>query len=63
MAAAAGAVGAAGAAYYNRDAISQHVNWATSHLSFIGELWKTTELERRIEELVHAAEKGVGFHW
>lgn len=63
IAAAAGAVGAAGAAYYNRETIQQHVNWATSHLSFVGELWKTTELEKRTQELVQASEKGVGFHW
>lgn len=63
IAAAAGAVGAVGAAYYNRETIQQHVNWATSHLSFVGELWKTTELEKRTQELVQASEKGVGFHW
>lgn len=56
-------MGAAGAAYYNRDAISSHVTWATSHLSFVGELWKTAEMEKRAEELVQASEKGVGFHW
>ncbi|GAA6006176.1 hypothetical protein JCM10207_000551 [Rhodosporidiobolus poonsookiae] len=58
-----GAVGAAvGAAYYNRDALTKHWEWATSHLSFVGELWKTDELERRLEQVVAAQEKGVGFH-
>ncbi|GAA5885174.1 hypothetical protein JCM6882_007261 [Rhodosporidiobolus microsporus] len=53
---------AAGAAYYNRDALAQHWGWATSHLSFVGELWKTEEMERRLDEVVKAKEKGVGFH-
>ncbi|BGP45523.1 hypothetical protein JCM10450v2_001342 [Rhodotorula kratochvilovae] len=63
--AAAGLTGAAaafGAAYYNRDTLAQHWTWATSHLSFVGELWKTEELERRLKEVVAAEEKGVGFH-
>ncbi|GAA6041294.1 hypothetical protein JCM8097_001321 [Rhodosporidiobolus ruineniae] len=55
------AVGA-GAAYYNRDKLAEHWGWATSHLSFVGELWKTEELERRLREVVGAEEKGVGFH-
>ncbi|SCV72762.1 BQ2448_4299 [Microbotryum intermedium] len=61
--AAVGAIGAAGAAYYNREAIGNHWSWATSHLSFVGELWKTTEMEQRIHHIVEAQEKGVGFHW
>ncbi|SCZ91909.1 BZ3500_MvSof-1268-A1-R1_Chr5-3g08213 [Microbotryum saponariae] len=60
--AAVGAIGAAGAAYYNREAIGNHWSWATSHLSFVGELWKTTEMEQRIQHIVEAQEKGVGFH-
>lgn len=55
--------GAAGAAYYNRDTLAKHWTWATSHLSFVGELWKTDELERRLQEVVKAKQKGVGFHW
>ncbi|BGP05328.1 hypothetical protein JCM10049v2_001133 [Rhodotorula toruloides] len=54
--------GAAGAAYYNRDTLAKHWTWATSHLSFVGELWKTDELEKRLQEVVKAKEKGVGFH-
>ncbi|GJN88077.1 hypothetical protein Rhopal_001033-T1 [Rhodotorula paludigena] len=58
----AGAGAAFGAAYYNRDTLARHWTWATSHLSFVGELWKTDELERRLENVVAAREKGVGFH-
>ncbi|GAA5865777.1 hypothetical protein JCM3774_003088 [Rhodotorula dairenensis] len=64
--AAAGITGAAaaafGAAYYNRDVLAQHWTWATSHLSFVGELWKQEELEKRLEMVVAANEKGIGFH-
>lgn len=64
--AAAGLTGAAAAAftaaYYNRDTLAQHWTWATSHLSFVGELWKQEELERRLEMVVAAREKGIGFH-
>ncbi|GAA5929111.1 hypothetical protein JCM3775_006738 [Rhodotorula graminis] len=56
------AAGAAFGAYYNRETLAQHWTWATSHLSFVGELWKTDELERRLEKVVGASEKGVGFH-
>ncbi|GAA5907317.1 hypothetical protein JCM8208_007153 [Rhodotorula glutinis] len=56
------AAGAAFGAYYNRETLAQHWTWATSHLSFVGELWKTDELERRLERVVGANEKGVGFH-
>lgn len=61
LAAGAGAIGAAGSAYLYREAITNQVGWATSHLSFVGELWKPDELQRRINKLVAA--KGVGFHW
>lgn len=64
--AAAGLTGAAaafGAAYYNRDTLARHWTWATSHLSFVGELWKTDELETRLASVVAARDKGVGFHW
>jgi hypothetical protein len=37
------AAAAFGAAYYNRDTLAQHWTWATSHLSFVGELWKGSE--------------------
>ncbi|TNY20065.1 hypothetical protein DMC30DRAFT_273263 [Rhodotorula diobovata] len=63
--AAAGLTGAAaafGAAYYNRDTLARHWTWATSHLSFVGELWKTDELETRLASVVAARDKGVGFH-
>ncbi|KAK4049387.1 hypothetical protein OIV83_004120 [Microbotryomycetes sp. JL201] len=62
-AAAVGALGAAGAAYLHRDAIGSSLSWATSHLSFVGELWKTAELERRVQRITAATHEGVGFHW
>ncbi|CEQ39247.1 SPOSA6832_00751 [Sporobolomyces salmonicolor] len=58
----AGTAAAFGAAWYNRDVLAQHWSWATSHLSFVGELWKLDELEKRLEEVVAAKEKGVGFY-
>lgn len=62
--AAASALGAAGAAYYNRDVLSQHWSWATSHLSFVGELFKPEALEVRLDKLARARQTdGVGFHW
>lgn len=44
--------GAAGAAFVNRDALAQHWDWATSHLSYVGELWKGDLLEERLDWLV-----------
>lgn len=61
LAAGAGAIGAAGSAYLYREAITNQVGWATSHLSFVGELWKPEELQRRVSKLV--AIKEIGFHW
>ncbi|GAA5875329.1 hypothetical protein JCM1840_001931 [Sporobolomyces johnsonii] len=58
----AGTAAAFGAAWYNRDVLAQHWSWATSHLSFVGELWKLDELEKRLDEVVKAKEKGIGFH-
>lgn len=68
---------AAGAAYYGKDAVSYgkeavtsstaalagHLDWAKSHLSFVGELWATDALESRLEEIERATGDGVGFHW
>lgn len=52
-----------GAGWYNRDKLVEHWSWATSHLSFVGELWKVSELEERLEKIVECQERGIGFHW
>ncbi|GAA6062581.1 hypothetical protein JCM10212_004176 [Sporobolomyces blumeae] len=63
LAIAGGAAAAAiGAGWYHRDKLAEHWSWATSHLSFVGELWKVSELEQRLDRVVEAKEKGVGFH-
>lgn len=41
----------AGAAFYQKDVLSGHLSWATSHLSYVAELWKTDELEARLNRL------------
>ncbi|GAA5976681.1 hypothetical protein JCM5350_006719 [Sporobolomyces pararoseus] len=52
-----------GAGWYNRDKLVEHWSWATSHLSFVGELWKISELEQRLEKVLKARkENGIGFH-
>ncbi|GAA6024825.1 hypothetical protein JCM11491_005665 [Sporobolomyces phaffii] len=51
-----------GAGWYNRDKLVEHWSWATSHLSFVGELWKVSELEDRLAHVVECREKGIGFH-
>ncbi|KAK3504531.1 hypothetical protein B0T13DRAFT_6955 [Neurospora crassa] len=60
-AAAAAAAGGA-AAYYNRDQITQSVSWATSHLEFVGVLYRREELRRRVAYMVRLNnDLGVGF--
>ncbi|KAK3990227.1 hypothetical protein QBC44DRAFT_325919 [Cladorrhinum sp. PSN332] len=66
LAMAAGAVGAVAAggaaAYLKREQISQTLNWATSHLEFIGCLGRRDELRRRVSYMVRLnREIGVGF--
>lgn len=60
--AAAGIAGAAGAAYLNWDQINQGLNWAGSHLEFVGCLARGAELQRRVESVVELERShGVGF--
>ena len=60
--AAAGIAGAAGAAYLNWDQINQGLNWAGSHLEFVGCLARGAELQRRVESMVELERThGVGF--
>jgi len=51
-AAAAGALGAAGAAFANRNRITEGFNWASSHLEFVGCLLRSSELQKRVEDVV-----------
>ena len=62
---------AAGAALWHRKAISQFawLGWdgVSSHLQFVGELWKTEALRNRLDRIVALDDNGghnrVGFHW
>ncbi|KAI9715808.1 MAG: hypothetical protein M1828_000713 [Chrysothrix sp. TS-e1954] len=61
-AATAALAGAGTAAYFGRNHITSGVSWATSHLEFVGCLYKVEELKQRLAAAV-AMEKewGVGF--
>lgn len=52
--------GAAGAAYWKKDALQTSWSWAISHLSFVVELWKTNVMQKRVQDLEEA---DVGFVW
>lgn len=51
---------AAGAAFLHRDLLAEHWDWATSHLSYVGELWKGDLLEERVSWLTKGK---INFHW
>ncbi|KAH7092126.1 hypothetical protein FB567DRAFT_516541 [Paraphoma chrysanthemicola] len=52
FAGAAGAIAAGGAAaYMKRDQISEGLNWATSHLEFIGALARPEEMQKRLAKV------------
>ena len=60
--AAAAIAGAAGAAYLNRNQIAEGLNWAGSHLEFVGTLARGAELQRRVEHVTElTTTHGVGF--
>ncbi|TDZ65050.1 hypothetical protein CTRI78_v003795 [Colletotrichum trifolii] len=59
---AAAVAASAGAAYYNREQITQGLTWATSHLEFVGCLAKGGELQKRVQYMVKLnRELDVGF--
>ncbi|KAK1633605.1 hypothetical protein BDP81DRAFT_463316 [Colletotrichum phormii] len=59
---AAAVAASAGAAYYNREHITQGLSWATSHLEFVGCLAKGAELQKRMQYMVKLnGELDVGF--
>lgn len=59
---AAAAAGAAGAAYWQKDRITENVTWATSHLDFVGELWKKEAMLARVKEVL-GAQDDLSFFW
>ena len=60
--AAAAIAGAAGAAYLSRNQIAQGLNWASSHLEFVGVLARGADLQKRVEDVVDLTRThGVGF--
>ncbi|KAK1979964.1 hypothetical protein LZ30DRAFT_783073 [Colletotrichum cereale] len=59
---AAAVAASAGAAYYNREQITQGLSWATSHLAFVGCLAKGAELQKRVQYMARLnRELDVGF--
>lgn len=62
FAGAAGAIAAGGAAaYMKKDQISQGLNWATSHLEFVGVLARPEEMRKRfeqVEKITHTQDLG-----
>ncbi|WYZ40727.1 hypothetical protein EsH8_IV_001068 [Colletotrichum jinshuiense] len=59
---AAAVAASAGAAYYNREQITQGLSWATSHLEFVGCLAKGGELQKRVQYMVKLnKELDIGF--
>ncbi|TQN68945.1 hypothetical protein CSHISOI_06516 [Colletotrichum shisoi] len=59
---AAAVAASAGAAYYNREHITQGLSWATSHLEFVGCLAKGAELQARAQRMARLSlELDVGF--
>ncbi|EJD48423.1 hypothetical protein AURDEDRAFT_144029 [Auricularia subglabra TFB-10046 SS5] len=45
------AAGAAGAAYYKRDDLTQGLGWANDHMKYVGNLWEEKALHARLDAL------------
>lgn len=58
---------AAGTAWYSRQQIASTAAnsqlWVTSHLEFVGVLWKSEALRERLEEVMELEDSNVQFHW
>lgn len=58
---------AAGTAWYTRQQIAATAAnsqlWVSSHLEFVGVLWKIEALRERLEELLDMTDHGIQFHW
>lgn len=58
---------AAGTAWYGRQTIVDTATnsqlWVTSHLEFVGVLFKSTDMRERLEELLDLEENNVQFYW
>ncbi|EGG07974.1 Hypothetical protein MELLADRAFT_71595 [Melampsora larici-populina 98AG31] len=57
----AGLAAAAGTSYWQKDAISENFTWASSHLDFVGELWKGDNLKKRVIEVIDT-QPTINFH-
>ncbi|KAH9811665.1 hypothetical protein DFH28DRAFT_1223890 [Melampsora americana] len=57
----AGLAAAAGTTYWQKDAISENFNWASSHLDFVGELWKVDSLKKRMIDVLDT-QPTINFH-
>lgn len=54
--------GAAGAAYYKREDLTEGYTWATDHMKYVGNLWNEEALKKRVESVIEVEEKlGVSF--
>jgi hypothetical protein len=55
---------AAGTAWFQRKTLLESGSWVTSHLEFVGALWKEEALRERMDNLLDlGTEMGCGFHW
>ncbi|KAG0143018.1 hypothetical protein CROQUDRAFT_661766 [Cronartium quercuum f. sp. fusiforme G11] len=57
----AGLAAAAGTTYWQKDKISDNLSWASSHLDFVGELWKLDLLKKRMVQVLET-QPTINFH-